>query len=84
MSNRRQDPFTPLAAALEANGGAPCQEVPFVFFPEDITDREVRRKSIDVARKMCAECPVRLECFEYAVTTGKRFGIWAGTLPSER
>ncbi len=84
MTNLRQDPFTPLAAALEKNGGAPCQEVPFVFFPEDITDREVRRKSIDVARKMCAECTVRFECFEYAVETGQRFGIWAGTLPSER
>lgn len=82
--HRRSNPYTPLASAIEENGGVPCQEMPFLFFPEDITDREVRRRSIEVARRTCAQCPVRLMCFEYAMNTGQRFGIWGGTLPSER
>lgn len=84
MSYRRQDPYAPLSEAIRENGGAPCEQTPFMFFPEDISDREVRRTAIDVARKTCAQCPMKLLCFEYAINTGQRFGIWGGTLPSER
>lgn len=35
-----------------------------------------------VAKAVCADCPVRLDCWE----AGQRepFGIWAGTTPEER
>jgi WhiB family transcriptional regulator, redox-sensing transcriptional regulator len=32
----------------------------------------------------CRVCPVRIECLTFAVTTGQSFGVWGGTMPSER
>lgn len=83
MRNRRRDQYAALAEAIEREG-APCAELPFIFFPEDIPSSTTRQQAIELARKMCAQCPIRLECFEYAMNTGQRFGIWGGTLPSER
>lgn len=82
MPNRRH--YDVLAEAIEREGHTPCSEVPFVFFPEDIPGRILRAQAIETARKICAQCPLQLECFEYAMNTGQRFGIWGGTLPSER
>jgi hypothetical protein len=33
---------------------------------------------------LCGECPIKDKCFTYAIETNQRFGIWAGTTPSER
>lgn len=83
MRNRRRDPYAELAEAIRREQPR-CQEIPFVFFPEDIPQGNIRQESIELARKICAQCPIRLICFEYAMNTGQRFGIWGGTLPSER
>lgn len=83
MPNRRQS-YDALAEAIDREGPTPCSEVPFVFFPEDISSNLLRKQAIETARSICSRCPLQLECFEYAVTTGQKFGIWAGTLPSER
>jgi Transcription factor WhiB. len=83
MANPRHS-YDALSEAIDREGPTPCSEVPFVFFPEDITSRNLRTQAIETARKICARCPLQLECFEYAMNTGQPFGIWAGTLPSER
>ena len=36
------------------------------------------------AKAICAECPVRAECLEHAVTTPEMVGIWAGTSERQR
>lgn len=36
------------------------------------------------ARQICATCPVRVECLDYAVETGQRYGIWGGLGEKER
>lgn len=36
------------------------------------------------AKRVCARCPVRAECLDYALQTDQRFGIWGGTSPAER
>jgi WhiB family redox-sensing transcriptional regulator len=36
------------------------------------------------ARQMCAGCPVRVPCLDYAVDNHEEFGIWGGTTPRER
>ena len=61
---------------------ASCREVGHtVFFPEG----EVWPAGIvGNALKVCRACPVQAECLEYALTNDERYGIWGGTLPSER
>ena len=36
------------------------------------------------AKAICAECPVRLDCLEHAVTAPEPVGIWAGTSERQR
>jgi WhiB family transcriptional regulator, redox-sensing transcriptional regulator len=48
-----------------------------LFFPE-------RGASTRRAKQICAECTVRVECLEYAICTGEKFGIWGGLSERER
>jgi WhiB family transcriptional regulator, redox-sensing transcriptional regulator len=36
------------------------------------------------AKKVCARCPVRLECLAWALTHNEEFGVWGGTSEQER
>lgn len=38
----------------------------------------------DLAKELCGKCPVRAECFGFAIREGMGFGIYGGTLPSTR
>jgi WhiB family transcriptional regulator, redox-sensing transcriptional regulator len=69
---------------MDRVGSTPCMDCPEVFFPEDYTDRHTRSYAINVAKALCDTCPIKNECFTYAHETDQRYGIWAGTLPSER
>jgi hypothetical protein len=86
MTDRRHAPssYARFMSSVDEAGGVPCQEFPEVFFPEDFPEKLTREAAIASARLLCSGCPVRLACFEYAVSSNQRFGIWAGTLPSER
>jgi hypothetical protein len=46
------------------------------FFPE--------RGRLSAARAVCARCPVRTACLEYALAHGETFGIWGGLNERER
>ena len=48
-----------------------------LFFPD-------RGASTRAAKQICAECQVRVDCLEYAVTQGEKFGIWGGLSERER
>jgi WhiB family transcriptional regulator, redox-sensing transcriptional regulator len=48
-----------------------------MFFPE-------RDHSSKAAREVCARCPVRPECLDYALAGGDQFGIFGGTSERER
>jgi len=52
-------------------------EAPSVFFPSDGV-------GVDVARRICAECPVKALCLEYALRNGIDHGVWGGTSERER
>lgn len=54
-----------------------AQTDPDEFFPE-------RGSSARPAKSVCAQCPVRQECLEYALEHDERFGIWGGMSESER
>lgn len=36
------------------------------------------------AKAICAQCPVRAQCLEWAMESGERFGVWGGLSERER
>jgi WhiB family redox-sensing transcriptional regulator len=63
------------------NGTQLCAgENPDLFFPEKYTNH----KAVQIAKKICGDCWMKKECFEYAVQIPNLEGIWAGTTPQER
>lgn len=50
---------------------------PGIFMPER---GEVAK--VNLARRICAGCPVRVECLDYGI--GERFGIWGGMSGKQR
>jgi WhiB family redox-sensing transcriptional regulator len=75
--------YIELQEAIRNNDGVQCASVPEVFFPEDEHDPEMRKSMIKVAKEVCDDCPVRLRCFDYALSAGMQ-GIWGGTTYEER
>lgn len=73
-----------LLKAIHANGGVACEDFSELFFPEDISDPMKRQLATLIAKRLCNDCPIKAECFRYAVESGQRYGIWAATLPHER
>jgi WhiB family redox-sensing transcriptional regulator len=73
-----------LLRAIHAAGGVPCEPYPELFFPEDLTDPELRSAYTKVAKALCQTCPIIEQCFTYALTTNQRHGIWGGTTPGDR
>ena len=60
-----------------------CRDTdPNLFFPVGTTGFALMQ--IDRARQVCDECPVRVECLDYALETNQDSGIWGGTTEDER
>lgn len=57
---------------------AACRQLPADWFHPD------RGESTGEARAVCAACPVRPDCLEWAITNGEHFGVWGGTSERER
>jgi WhiB family redox-sensing transcriptional regulator len=57
--------------------GLCAEKPPSLFFPSDGV-------GVDVARKICAECPVKVTCLEYALDNRIDHGVWGGTSERER
>ena len=55
-----------------------CKEVaPDIFFPSD-------GMGVQVAQRICAECPVAQDCLEYALDHHIDHGVWGGCSERER
>ncbi|MCL4312775.1 MAG: WhiB family transcriptional regulator [Actinobacteria bacterium] len=50
---------------------------PSTFFPSDGV-------GVEIARRICADCPVRSQCLEYALIYRIDHGVWGGTSERER
>lgn len=60
------------------------QAGPDAWFPD-----KCQREFTQLAKRICARCPVRAECLEYELSGagtwgGIATGIWGGTTPQER
>ncbi|SCD58072.1 WhiB family transcriptional regulator, redox-sensing transcriptional regulator, partial [Streptomyces sp. SolWspMP-sol7th] len=38
----------------------------------------------DAAKRVCADCPVRVECREHALVQPEPYGVWGGLTAAER
>lgn len=47
------------------------------FFPE-------RGQTTKEAKAVCAACPVRAECLDYALANREKFGVWGGLSERQR
>lgn len=57
---------------------AACRGVdPDIFYP--VSDEEA-----GPAKTICAQCPVREACLEYALANRERDGVWGGATERER
>jgi WhiB family redox-sensing transcriptional regulator len=52
-------------------------QAPSVFFPSDGV-------GVEVARRICATCPVQGLCLEYALEHRIDHGVWGGTSERQR
>lgn len=53
------------------------------FYTPDLTDDEFvsseeSARNTEAAKKVCGNCPVRLNCLQYALDEEERFGVWGG------
>ncbi|SEG72767.1 WhiB family transcriptional regulator, redox-sensing transcriptional regulator [Thermomonospora echinospora] len=56
---------------------------PELFYPINYTS-PVMAEQVRSAKSVCAQCPVRAECLDWALRAGEPDGIWGGTTPEER
>lgn len=66
--------------------GAACrgQDASVFFAPSYFEKREEKLAREAIAKSICARCPVRLECLEYALATREPHGVWGGLNEMER
>jgi WhiB family redox-sensing transcriptional regulator len=69
--------FRPLFATTAT--GKACQGHEELMFP-DATEYAMQ----ELAKALCARCPFRELCLEWALTTREPFGVWGGMTPEER
>jgi WhiB family redox-sensing transcriptional regulator len=75
--------MTATGNAANWRSAAACQSAdPDLFFP--ISSSGPAEQQIARAKRICANCVVRLECLEYAVTHEQVYGIWGGTTAEDR
>jgi WhiB family redox-sensing transcriptional regulator len=55
---------------------------PDIFFP--VSAHGPGREDIAQAKAICARCPVRRQCLQFALATHQVDGVWGGTTEEER
>jgi len=82
--SRPPTPSAPAAIVWRWQDAAACRDAGDLFFGPDGergADRDVREKQATV---LCAGCPVRSECLEYALRRPEAYGVWGGLGEDER
>ena len=51
----------------------PCQRQPELFFAS-------HGRALDLAKELCAACPIREECLSAALERGEPHGVWGGQI----
>lgn len=76
------DPVSAVASLIW-RAHANCRDLDTtLFFPIGVTGPAAAQTA--VAKSICADCTVRVECLDFAVTTNQEFGVWGGLTEDER
>ncbi|WP_211222128.1 WhiB family transcriptional regulator [Nocardioides halotolerans] len=51
----------------------PCQRRPELFF-------DTYGRALDLAKQLCASCPLRAQCLSEALERGEPHGVWGGEI----
>jgi WhiB family redox-sensing transcriptional regulator len=66
--------FAPLDARVEQGVQVPCRKFdPDLWFSDSPAQ-------LELAKSLCGECPVRLECLAGAVERAEPWGVWGGEI----
>jgi hypothetical protein len=74
-SDGQHEPWMPEYPAWKLS--AACATSTANFYP-------TRGESSRPAKAVCAECPVRQDCLDYAMANDEHYGIWGGLSEKER
>jgi WhiB family redox-sensing transcriptional regulator len=55
-----------------------------LFFPMEGDEPSHIELRYSLAKRICALCPVRQPCLDFALALDERFGIWGGLTPHQR
>ena len=88
MTSMREEPNTVLTLSdlmwepdVSWRADAACSGVDSdVFFPASEEDEQ----AVAQAKAICAECPVREACLQYAFETNQEAGVWGGFAEDDR
>ena len=73
-----------MASGMDWRAAAACRACdPDLFFPVSPSGLATERQVAE-AREVCARCPVRAECLEFALDTREPYGVWGGLNEDER
>ena len=62
-----------------------CRSVdPLLFFHPQNERGSSRSRRDQSAKRVCASCPVRLECADYAIRAREPYGVWGGLSEDDR
>ena len=62
-----------------------CRDSGPVLFFHPQNERGIQRRRRDAAAKsVCASCPVRVQCADYAIRAREPYGVWGGLTEEER
>ncbi len=71
------------AAQTYWRAAAACQSCdPDLFFPVSVAGPAASQAA--TAKAVCARCPVRSQCLDFALSSRQSYGIWGGLTELER
>ena len=75
----------PADATWEWQERGACRETDTTLFFHPQNERGLSRLRRDRAAKaVCARCPVRVECADYAIRAREPYGVWGGLTEEDR
>lgn len=72
------------ATGWQHYGACRGEDSVYFFAPNYFEKRAEKNAREAVAKALCARCPVRVPCLEFALDTRETHGIWGGSNEMER
>jgi hypothetical protein len=74
--------YVEMVKEMSEMGGAPCENAPDMFFIDE--QDPLGREKMRISRALCADCPIKMKCLQYALEANEAHGIWGGLTRNER